>query len=154
MGRPSKLTAERQKILVQRISEGNTVETACAFCNLNPDTFYDWMKRGAKPDSVFSEFSDAIRKARAEAESWHIANITTHAEKSWAASAWWLERSNPDRWALRRPEEKPSAVQPIVALEPNTNIPKELVKAAFIEYLKENPKANEQIIARAEAMRR
>jgi hypothetical protein len=146
-GRPSKLTPEKQKDLVDLIGEGNTIETACALVNLNPDTFYTWMKRGWKPNTVFSEFAEAIRKARAAAESWHVANIKKHADKSWAASAWHLERSNPDKWALRRSIEATPEPSPV---EDAPNF--EAVKAVLLQLVEDHPEVREQLAKGLEAI--
>ena len=49
--------------------------------------------------NLYSEFSEAVKRARAEAEGAHIRNIRRAADNgSWQASAWWLERSFPKKW--------------------------------------------------------
>lgn len=50
----------------------------------------------------FLEFSEAVKKARAEAEGAHIRNIRKAADNGvWQASAWFLERSFPKKWGKR-----------------------------------------------------
>lgn len=50
----------------------------------------------------FLEFSEAVKKARAEAEGAHIRNIRKAADNGvWQASAWFLERSFPRKWGKR-----------------------------------------------------
>jgi len=118
MGRKSKLTPELQSRLVQSISEGNTIENSCNRCNIHPDTFYSWMQRANDdPANVYTAFSTAIKSARAEAEAYHVANIKKAGDKIWTASAWYLERSNPDKWALRKPAEPTAPAHPIVENE-------------------------------------
>ncbi len=52
--------------------------------------------------NLYSEFSEAVKRARAEAEGAHIRNIRRAADNgSWQASAWWLERSFPKKWGKR-----------------------------------------------------
>ena len=47
-------------------------------------------------------FSEAVKKARAEAEGAHLRNIRRAADNgTWQASAWWLERSFPKKWGKR-----------------------------------------------------
>ena len=51
---------------------------------------------------MFQEFSEAVKKARAEAEGAHIRNIRRASDNGvWQASAWWLERSFPKKWGKR-----------------------------------------------------
>ena len=51
---------------------------------------------------LYSEFSEAVKKARAEAEGAHIRNIRRASDNGvWQASAWWLERSFPKKWGKR-----------------------------------------------------
>lgn len=45
MGRPSKLTPERQDEIVELLKAGNYVETACALVGVGRSTFYDWMEK-------------------------------------------------------------------------------------------------------------
>ena len=52
--------------------------------------------------NLYSEFSEAVKKARAEAEGAHIRNIRRASDNGvWQASAWWLERSFPKKWGKR-----------------------------------------------------
>jgi len=47
---------------------------------------------GAEPPSPWT---DALSEARA------VVLILRAAQTDWRASAWWLERRHPERWALR-----------------------------------------------------
>ena len=68
-GRPSELTPEIQQKIVGAIMVNGYVETAAAFAGISKDTFYNWLKRGARANrGRYKEFSDAIGKAIAEAE--------------------------------------------------------------------------------------
>ncbi len=101
-GRPCKLTPELQERIVQVIATGNYVETAAAFAGISKDTFYNWMKKGARGEGAkFVAFSDAIQKALAQAEIVDVAMIARAAESQWQAAAWRLERRNPERWGRR-----------------------------------------------------
>lgn len=118
IGRPTKLTPELQAEMVNIIRGGNYVETACAYVGLNKSTFYDWMKRGAreidrvkknpkarvrKDEQIYVEFSNAIKKAEAEAEARDVLIIAKAAESQWQAAAWRLERRLPSKWGRQRP---------------------------------------------------
>ena len=99
MARPTKLTDEVREKICEAIRKGNYLETAAAYAGIGISTFYDWIRRGDQTrGSKFSDFSEAVKKARAEAEAHAVAVIRDAAHNSWQAAAWWLERSFPDRW--------------------------------------------------------
>lgn len=79
VGRPTKLSPEKQKQLADALSIGLPVQFAAALIGINRDTFYEWMSRGAravdevgedgtigKEDRQYVEFSDTIKKAIAQ----------------------------------------------------------------------------------------
>ena len=115
MGRKSKITPEVQQALVQTIATGNWIEIACEYANIHPATFYRWMERGqseldrlerdetaeANPEETpYREFCEAIKKAKASSEVQAVGLIRKAAiDGTWQAAAWYLERSQPKRWA-------------------------------------------------------
>ncbi len=132
MARPSKLTPEVQENICNWLKLGYYQEDAAIMAGIAPSTYYEWMKKGevervalesdedmlALPDTSlpaskdgtpeielvypFMEFSEAVKKARAEAEGAHIRNIRKAADNGvWQASAWFLERSHPKKWGKR-----------------------------------------------------
>jgi len=132
MARPSKLTPEVQENICNWLKLGYYQEDAAIMAGISPSTYYEWMKKGEServaleseedmlalptyplPDSEddtpevelvfpFMEFSEAVKKARAEAEGAHIKNIRKAADNGvWQASAWFLERSHPKKWGKR-----------------------------------------------------
>ena len=130
MGRKTKLTPEIQETICNWLKLGYYQEDAAVMAGIAPSTFYDWLKKGAEEDSkqeeikaltdggtslpaipegsdlevayIYSEFSEAVKKARAEAEGAHIRNIRRASDNGvWQASAWWLERSFPKKWGKR-----------------------------------------------------
>jgi transposase len=130
MGRKTKLTPEIQETICNWLKLGYYQEDAAIMAGIAPSTYYDWLKKGAEEDSrqdeikalgdessplpaiiegsdielvyVFSEFSEAVARARAEAEGAHIKNIRRAADNgTWQASAWFLERSFPKKWGKR-----------------------------------------------------
>ena len=130
MGRKSKLTPEIQDTICNWLKLGYYQEDAAVMAGIAPSTYYDWLKKGAEEDSkqdeikalgsgesplpaikedsdielvyIYSEFSEAVARARAEAEGAHIKNIRRAADNgTWQASAWFLERSFPKKWGKR-----------------------------------------------------
>lgn len=100
-GRPSKLTPEIQERIISALRAGNYQDTAAQYAGIGVSTFYRWMEQGSEPDApaLYREFREAVENARAEAEVRHVALITQAAQSgTWQASAWYLERSHPQRW--------------------------------------------------------
>ena len=100
MGRNTKLTAEVQSAIVAALRAGNYQETAAAYAGISEATFYAWLERGRnEPQSIYSEFLEAVERAKAAAEVRDIALIDKAAQDgSWQAAAWKLERKYPNRW--------------------------------------------------------
>ena len=102
MARPTKLTSEVQEQIVTAIRAGNYIETAAAYAGIDKSTLYDWLRRGARsPRGPYRGFSNAVKKALAEAEVRDVALIAKAGTKEWQAAAWRLERKFPDRWGRR-----------------------------------------------------
>lgn len=75
-GRPTKLTLETQNMIAQAIRANAYPETAAALVGIDRDTFYTWLKRGAKEISgPYKEFSDTIKKALATGQMRDLAVI-------------------------------------------------------------------------------
>lgn len=115
-GRPSKLTAEVQDKIVRAISTGNWLETACAYAGVDSSTVRRWIAKGEAEDAEepFRTFCTTIKQAKAEAEIRAVALIQKAAQDgTWQASAWYLERSFPDRWGRHRLEITGADSQPV-----------------------------------------
>ena len=94
-GRLSKRTPEREQRLLTALAAGNTRQAACHYAAISDETFARWQRSSV-------EFVDAVKKAEADAEVRHVANIAKAAQDGqWQASAWWLERRRPDAYARR-----------------------------------------------------
>ncbi len=104
-GRPSKLTPKVLEDIVKWLKLGYYQEDAAVMAGISKSTFYGWLKKAEDGDSRFLEFSDAVKKARAESEGAHIMNIRKAADNGvWQASAWFLERSYPGKWGKKNPD--------------------------------------------------
>jgi transposase len=94
-GRPSKYTPERVKRITDALAAGNSRKAAAAYGGITDDTLNAWVRN-------YSDFSDAVKSAEAQAEVGHVANIAQAARSgTWQASAWWLERRRRDEWGRR-----------------------------------------------------
>lgn len=98
-GKPkTKLTPETQEKILRYLRLGAYVETAAACSGIHRDTFYGWMKKGAKGEKPYKAFAEAVEQAMAESEARDLAIILKAAEKNWTAAAWRLERRFPDKY--------------------------------------------------------
>lgn len=102
MGRPTKLTPEVHKRIVDMVRAGNYPEVAAQAAGIPPRTYYDWMARGDEGREPYSQFSQGVKEAQAAAESHAVTTIRKAAmDGTWQAAAWFLERSKPERWRRR-----------------------------------------------------
>lgn len=94
-GRPTKYNAQTQEKIANALSAGNTRKDSAAYAGISEDTFAIWLAR-------YSDFSDAINKAEADAAVRNVAIIGKAAQAgTWQAAAWWLERRRKTDWAQR-----------------------------------------------------
>ena len=102
MARPSKLTPEVEKKLIDAIRIGNYYEAACAYVGIHYTTFYRWMEKGEKAKSgKYCEFCKAIKQAEAEAEARIVALWQRNIPEDWRAAQAFLERRYPERWGKK-----------------------------------------------------
>ena len=118
LGRRSQLETNQSKIdsLLNYLRLGHYINQACAMVGLAESTFHYWRKEAEEVEesmekgeieeenltdtqSNLLEFLESVKKARASAESHHLGQIRD--DPSWQSSAWWLERSFPDRWGRK-----------------------------------------------------
>lgn len=131
MGRPNRLTPERQEKICQFLRAGNYFNVACRCSGISALTGREWLDRGRGTDKrsqvePYISFAEAVQKAEAEAEAEAIMRIqkaarggsevktevirkpdgtettrTTLQEPQWTADAWFLERKFHMDWARR-----------------------------------------------------
>jgi hypothetical protein len=120
VGRPSKLTDDTVRKLSSGLKMGLSQKKAADFAGISETTFYRWQREFQKidkaclgnPDRINNaddlnlwEFWQSLKKAKIEGELSHIAVITEAANNGvWQASAWFLERSNPQDWGKDKRE--------------------------------------------------
>lgn len=100
----------RWEVIVERVRSGIPIETACVATGVDTSTYYRWREKGedrwidgklVRATPAYRAFRDAAMRARAEAASIHVAHIANAAPKDWKASAWFLERSQPELFGRR-----------------------------------------------------
>lgn len=67
-GRPSVLTGKVAAVIVQAISVGLPMETACGLAEVSDSSGALWMEKGAAGDPVYSEFYARVKVADAQAQ--------------------------------------------------------------------------------------
>jgi hypothetical protein len=100
-GRPGKLTARRQRAIVDAIRRGAHRAQAAEAAGIARSTLQGWLSRGELDDARgrYREFAEAVRTAEAQAELEALKSIErAAAEGDWRAKAWILERRFPERW--------------------------------------------------------
>lgn len=107
-GRPTILNQAMADAIVDLLKRGNYITTAARAVGINPVTIGAWVRKGAElaeedreldeTEQLFVEFSIEVEKARAFAEVTHVETIRQASKDNWTASAWWLERTNPNNW--------------------------------------------------------
>jgi len=91
VGRPSKLTAAVETVILDALRVGNT-RTAAEAAGVPRETVSRWIARNVT-------FRHAVTRAEAEAEVRAVGHITDAAAGgTWQASAWWLERRRHHDW--------------------------------------------------------
>lgn len=102
IGRPSKLTPEVKKRLIDAVKAGNYFEAACRFAGISLSTFYRWIERGQRSRSgEFREFWEELTRAEAEAEARMVAQWQAQIPQDWRAARDFLARRFPERWASK-----------------------------------------------------
>lgn len=86
---------------------GNKDKAIYTALGISETSYYDYLKKaetlsgkGSLSDynKLILEFSESIKKGRAEAEIRNLGLIQKAAKTTWQAAAWHLERSNPEDW--------------------------------------------------------
>lgn len=80
---------------------GATVRLACTHVGWAESTVYAHIAKGEKPGApkAHREFSEAVKEARDRAELRALTVIAN--DPSWQSKAWYLERTQPDRYGRR-----------------------------------------------------
>jgi hypothetical protein len=88
--------------IVALIRLGNYQATAARAAGVDQSTFYRWLEKGQEGRTrEYREFSEAVDRARAEAESHAVLMVRTGMAEDWRAAMTFLERAFPKRWGRR-----------------------------------------------------
>ena len=117
MGRSSKLTEEREKLILEEIRAGSYLPIVCQLAGISIDTYYNWMNRGKKElervaqspgrrvrrsERKYVNFYLNVLEAEAFSEDELIKLWRRAAPKDWRAAAEFLARRYPERWSPTR----------------------------------------------------
>jgi hypothetical protein len=100
-GRPGKLTAARQRRIIDAIRLGARRDEAAAAAGISRRSLQNWLARGELDGERgrYRDFAEAVRTAEAQAELAALRTIEKAAAGGdWRASSWLLERRFPQRW--------------------------------------------------------
>ncbi len=151
IGRPPILNSDVTKRVADIVRGGNYAEVAAASVGINRDTFYRWLREGARirrtldplddaeydtavdalTDHEFNmaAFSDAIEKAMGESEVIDVLNVRKAASEHWQAAMTRLERRHPQRWGRREAIEVSGQLD---GVHVNADTPEAAVEASTV----------------------
>ena len=109
VGRKTKLTTELTDQLVSMLRGGVPVPTAIAAVNLSKSAYYEWLA-STRPQHV--RFAERVEEARAFGEAVLVSRISDASRGNWAAAAWLLERTVPERYARLSQRSQAPGEQP------------------------------------------
>ena len=92
MPRPTKLTEEITRILVESAKLGMKREHCADRAGISVGTLYNWLAKGKRGEKRYKEFFERIKKATADGIAFNLAIIQKEAKTNWHCSAWLLER--------------------------------------------------------------
>lgn len=97
-GRPFAITKEKEEILIQMMTDGMTQAKACRYVGVTEETIIQHKHR-------FPEFTERLEKAMLETHKLAHKSVKIGMVKDWKAGAWWLERTEPERFKEKKEVE-------------------------------------------------
>lgn len=89
--------------LLKAFRSGLNIKDSCTASGITERTYQNWQnKADADPEGAHGVLFSTLKAERANGKLWHLENIKKHAEKLWVPSAWILERTDPEQFALRK----------------------------------------------------
>jgi hypothetical protein len=112
IGRPTNCTTETTAVIANARGVGMSWARAAALANVSVDAVHDWRAKGAAGEQPYADFLRCCERARSEWVERQLAIIQDAAtDGTWQASAWLLERGEPDDYSLRNRTQHEGAVQ-------------------------------------------
>lgn len=102
--RPKALTEEIQKSILESMTLGMHLKSACALAGIQMTTVQYWMRlveSGAEHAQIYADFCNSIEKVQAIAERDGLVAIRS-GFPGWQGNAWFLERRFPKRWRMKK----------------------------------------------------
>jgi len=106
--RLTKYSPKVHKTIVNLIKKGNSITDAGLLAGLGKDTIHDWLWKGRREPERYVEFASLandILVAQAERRADAVDAIVTVGQSqqpgTWQASAWYLERTDPENWGRK-----------------------------------------------------
>lgn len=101
-GGPSKLTPQRQEMILECLRKGYSMQATAALTGIAKSTIYRWLRKAREGNEKYTEFLLAMETAAAEFEVEAVDAIVEAGKKgSWQAYMTLLERKHPERWGKR-----------------------------------------------------
>lgn len=123
-----KFTKGTQRAIVKALKAGGYAKAAAEAQGVDESTYYRWLQRGEvatkaaendgpvdEKELAYADFLVKVRQAEAEAEQAALQRVQR--SEDWRATAWFLERRYPGRWAKRQNLDVTSKDQPIRTVE-------------------------------------
>lgn len=114
-GRRSKMTAATVVSLIDALASGQSRRVAATMAGISQSCLFRWLAEGREdPDSPEGDLVRRVEQAEAEFLARHVANVERAAidDKQWTASAWLLERKDPEAWARKSRVSVEHAIAP------------------------------------------
>ena len=98
VGRPSKLTPQSEKLLLDGVKLGATYADSAAYAGVSVTTVANWIERGKTSQSgEYFDFWHKLELARSQGKVELLTKIEKAAtDGDWRAAAWKLERRDPE----------------------------------------------------------
>lgn len=98
IGRPTKLTPALMAEVVKLVLDGNSLEAAADCVGVSDTCLYLWLAKGREGDETYVGFSDAVTRARGQAEVRAVAAMREGMLDDWKAAESWLKRARFRTW--------------------------------------------------------
>jgi hypothetical protein len=85
------------------VEKGNTYHNSALCAGVCERSYYTWIEKAekSKQENIYTQFLQALKKAKAEAEKRNVTIIQAASIETWQAAAWWLERRNPSEYGRK-----------------------------------------------------